>query len=339
MRRDLRYALTAGLFTALTPLSHLGTAPFLAASLVLFFLAYGHHKQGLIGAVIIGVVAIAVTAPWWATVAARHGFGPFLAAGRTGGSSAPVAASRNSAWPARDSAPWARASRCPCSRARSARRARRSATTVLLPMVDGDARARRSSGETYAAIPVALLVGIAVNDVFSHCSSVDAARVPAVSALSTADSRRRRSRMASHTTLRGRGVREEEPARHRGDRLSHPVARGVGADARRQSRRRRRVRRRRGLAARKQSPRCLASLSPDQREAMHWVATHTPPTSRFFVVPERGWPADREGEWFPVLAEPPSVATVGNRVTDAGFTRYKRLFNTARDCASRTRAV
>ncbi len=36
-------------FTGLTPMSHLGTAPFLAVSLVIFFLAYGRHRRGCSG--------------------------------------------------------------------------------------------------------------------------------------------------------------------------------------------------------------------------------------------------------------------------------------------------
>src|SRR5690242_4353078 len=85
-RRDLRFAVTAGVFSGLTPLSHLGTAPFLAASLVLFFVAYGRHTRGVTGMAIIGVVAIVVSAPWWLAVVHMHGFGPFVAAGQTGGS-------------------------------------------------------------------------------------------------------------------------------------------------------------------------------------------------------------------------------------------------------------
>ena len=330
-RRDLRYALTAGLFTALTPLSHLGTAPFLAASLVLFFLAYGRHKQGLIGAVIIGVVAIAVTAPWWATVAARHGFGPFLAAGQTGGSiftTGPLRATVLGRL-ARFGAMGTGEPLFPVLGALALLGALASLRqrTVLLPIwwmvtLALDVRA----GETYAAIPVALLVGIAVNDVLLPLLM----RRRSASAGSAGSTGRVDGRLATEP--------EHEPHIHRTPRYAvvafarenllaigvigflvlYSTASALTRDA--------------DLGT---EAAYLASLSPDERDAMHWVATHTPPTSRFFVVPERGWPADREGEWFPVLARRQSVATVQGTewLPDTGFTRYKRLFNTARDCA------
>jgi hypothetical protein len=53
----------------------------------------------------------------------------------------------------------------------------------------------------------------------------------------------------------------------------------------------------------------LASLSPDERAAMAWVAVHTPNEARVAVLSERGWADDREAEWFPVLADRVSVAT------------------------------
>jgi hypothetical protein len=85
-RKQLRFAVAAGVFTGLTPMSHLGTAPFLAASLVIFFIAYGRHRQGVIGMAVIGAIALVVSAPWWVAVARVHGFTPFLAASGTGGS-------------------------------------------------------------------------------------------------------------------------------------------------------------------------------------------------------------------------------------------------------------
>ena len=54
----------------------------------------------------------------------------------------------------------------------------------------------------------------------------------------------------------------------------------------------------------------LVPLSPDERAAMRWVAAETPPDSRFLLVTAGVWPADKQSEWFPVLARRPSVATV-----------------------------
>jgi hypothetical protein len=51
-------------------------------------------------------------------------------------------------------------------------------------------------------------------------------------------------------------------------------------------------------------------LAPEERAAMAWVAANTPPTGRFLVVTGDGWAGDRSSEWFPVLANRVSVATV-----------------------------
>lgn len=56
--------------------------------------------------------------------------------------------------------------------------------------------------------------------------------------------------------------------------------------------------------------RFLRPVSDADRAAMAWAAEHTPPDARFLVIPQRVWQADREGEWFPYLAERESVATV-----------------------------
>ena len=319
-RRQLRYALAAGLFTGLTPMSHLGTAPFLAASLVLFFLAYGRHKTGLIGSVIIGVIAVAVTAPWWATVVTRHGIGPFLAAGQTGGSIFSTGPLRTTVLGrlARFGAPSSGEPLFPvlgvlavlgslvCLRRRELLLPIWWVTTLAL-----DVRA----GETYATIPLALLAGIAVHEVLLPLllrrrdagdagvpSTVDdAPRVHGtpVSALFS----RARENMLAVGVLGFLVVYCTAAALTRNGDLGTEAA-------------------------------YLASLSHDDRDAMQWVASNTPPSSRFFVLPAEGWPGDRVAEWFPVLARRQSVATVQGTewLPDSGFARYKQLYNTARDC-------
>jgi len=56
--------------------------------------------------------------------------------------------------------------------------------------------------------------------------------------------------------------------------------------------------------------RLLTPLPADQRAALRWVARATQRDAAFLVVPDRAWQADRLAEWFPVLAERQSVATV-----------------------------
>jgi hypothetical protein len=82
----------------------------------------------------------------------------------------------------------------------------------------------------------------------------------------------------------------------------------------------------------------LTSLSRDERDAMRWVAANTPPASRFFVVPDVGWPYDKVAEWFPVLAERQSIATVQGRewMPNGEFARYVELYGPAQSCGGRT---
>jgi hypothetical protein len=320
-RRRLRFALTAGLFTGLTPLSHLGTAPFLAASLVLFFLAYGRHRQGLVGAAVICAIAIAVSAPWWATVIQRHGIEPFLAAGQTGGSIFSSGQPRATVL-GRLSRFGAMATGEPLFPAlgvlalfgalASVRR-----RAVLLPVwwmatLALDARA----GETYATLPLALLAGIGFNDVLLPLllgrRGLNDAPAPVLA-----------------TAGEGAGGLATWFARARANWLAIGVVGFLVLYC--------------TLAALTRDADLgteaayLASLSHDERDAMRWVANNTAPTSRFFVVPEEGWPADRVGEWFPVLARRQSVATVQGTewLPDSGFARYSTLFNNARACGAK----
>ena len=310
-RRDLRYAVSAGVFTGLTPLSHLGTAPFLAASLVVFFVAYGRHARGAAGMAVIGLVAIAVSAPWWLTVVRIHGFAPFLAAGQTSGSILTPGASRHNVL------------------GRLGRLGALSTGEPLFPVIGMIALlggmvsvTRRQlalpvwwaltlaldvrAGETYATLPVSLLAGIGVSNVLA----------PLVLA--------RRAPPSTNATAFGRlttFVRENVAAVVVTAFLL--VYGTYGAITRNADF---------GTEAA-----FLTSLSRDERAAMRWVATNTDPTSRFFVVPEVGWPADKVGEWFPVLAARPSVVTVQGKewLPNGTFRRANALHKQARDCAGR----
>jgi hypothetical protein len=55
----------------------------------------------------------------------------------------------------------------------------------------------------------------------------------------------------------------------------------------------------------------LEALPDGEREAMAWVAEHTPENGVFLVLsPKRSWEADYVLEWFPALAHRKSVLTV-----------------------------
>jgi hypothetical protein len=297
-RKEMRFAIGAGVFAGLTPMSHLGTAPFLAASLVIFFIAYGRHRRGLIGMAIVGAIAIVVSAPWWVAVVRVHGVAPFLAAGGTGGS---ILTPGN------------------VGRAAVGRLARLGALATgeplfpvigVLAVLGGLASLRQRAfalpvwwvvtlaldsraGETYATLPVSLLAGIGVAEVMRPLLFVRAAswRGNALAVIVGGF-------FVAYGTLAAM-TRDEE----------------MGAEAA-----------------------VLASLSRDERDAMRWIASNTPPASRFFVVPEVGWPYDKVSEWFPVLAARPSVATVQGRewLPNGEFARSVALYRTAQSCGGQS---
>lgn len=302
-RRQTRYAVTAGLFTGLTPLSHLGTAPFLAMSLCLFALAYGRHRRGLTGMAIIGAVAVAVSAPWWLTVVQLHGFGPFSAARATGGSILTPELGRAAA-------------------GRLARLGALATGEPLFPIIGVvallgglvsltrlsltlpvwwvatlalDARA----GATYATLPLSLLAGVGVAEVLRPLLMSRATTAPDFRPTPTS-----RVLTVAVTTFAIAYCTVAAMIRNA----------DMGAEAA-----------------------TLSSLSRDEREAMQWVDANTPPQSRFFVAPEAGWPYDKVAEWFPVLSRRQSVATVQGRewLPNAEFSRYADLYRQALQCSAR----
>lgn len=80
--------------------------------------------------------------------------------------------------------------------------------------------------------------------------------------------------------------------------------------------------------------RLLTALSAEEREAMAWVTEHTPPGSTFVVVTGDRWPQDRSSEWFPVLAERRSVATVQGMEWSEGFSDTIERSEALQECAS-----
>jgi hypothetical protein len=73
----------AGLFAALTLLTHLETAAFLGATLLAMGVCRPSRAWRTLP--IVAAIAAVIAAPWWATVIARHGLDPFLSATDHGG--------------------------------------------------------------------------------------------------------------------------------------------------------------------------------------------------------------------------------------------------------------
>ncbi len=77
----------------------------------------------------------------------------------------------------------------------------------------------------------------------------------------------------------------------------------------------------------------LRSLTDDEVQAMQWIAENTPEDAKFVVISRNGWYADRDGEWFPALAQRDNVATVQGYEWVAGeFERRMELQTMAQMC-------
>lgn len=299
-RRSLRYVPLATIFSALTVLSHLGTAPFVAFSAVLFLLFRGRHREGVIGSLLIGAGGLVLTAPWWGTVMSMHGAGPFLAARATGGSIFSDVAARHGAvlgllgqivmgntgeglfpviwilallgvvWCVREHRPllpvwW---------------------VTILLL----DTRA----GSTYSAAPVAMLAGIsAVHIIWPLVAGRD----------------REGQRVAPRRLVRATLVLIVL--------VSIIAAASVKYDFRNETG-------------------ALTALGSQDRGSMRWMAAHTDSSARVLVLTSGPWQTDKVSEWFPVLARRTSVATVQgsewlpHRAFDTFIARQQRVASCAK---------
>lgn len=317
-KRQWRFALRASLFSGLTVLSHLGTAPFLAFSSALFFLFYGRHARGVTGSLVVALGTIMVSAPWWGTVIARHGLEPFLAASATGGSiftdsdiryavlgllarlgigSATGGSTAEALFPLLGT--LALFGALASLRSRSFLLPAWWLTILLL---------EPRAGLTYATVPVSMLAGLGITEVLLPLLDVRPAKKPAPA-----------------TTVEV--VSLSSPLRfHRwslgilGALLGYLALSAVFTHP--------------ALHA---ETRFLVSLSPEERRAMEWVATFTPTASRFLVLPEsewNSWETDKTSEWFPVLARRASVATVQGSewIPHKTFEKRRQHFKLLREC-------
>ena len=273
-QRSLRYVPLAAVFSALTVLSHLGTAPFVAFSAALLFLFRGRHREGVIGSLLIGAGTLLLTAPWWATVIAAHGIGPFLAARATGGSifsdmprtghatlGLLAQFGRRSTGEGQVAPIWILAL---LGIAWCVRERRALVPVWLITILLLDTRA----GFTYAAAPVAMLAGLSFVHMLwpfiaprAQDGGSDLARRAAATiigimiAISIVEAATRRYSLGSDTQI-------------------------------------------------------LTALTPADRVAMEWMSQHTDTSARVLVLADGPWQIDKASEWFPVFAERRSVGTV-----------------------------
>jgi hypothetical protein len=313
-RRDARRILSCALFAGLTVLSHLGTAPFLAFSIVLFFLARGRSWHGVLSSLVVAAGATLVSAPWWLTVVSRHGFAPFLAAGATGGSvfDGPSARYQHLIELMRFGVGSTMEPLFPF--------------IMVLGVLGGIVMVLRGrpllpiwwvaillldhrAGATYTTIPIALLAGVGITRLL----------LPAL-ARAWSSSAWYRPLDAGVGRLRALAWRSGPPALVL---LALLLYCGFAA-----------VTRNADLPG-SEGP-VLRGLTSDERQAMRWAARAAPPDSRFLVVDGWTWANDRWGEWFPVLGARVAVATVQGSewLPNGEFERRVENHERLRSCAN-----
>jgi len=80
----------AGLFSSLAVLSHPEAAVHIFISAVLFWFVLARNRSSFVMSILVGMIVIVVTLPWWGTVIRYHGIEPLLNATQTGGNALAV---------------------------------------------------------------------------------------------------------------------------------------------------------------------------------------------------------------------------------------------------------
>ncbi|MCC7364461.1 MAG: hypothetical protein IT303_08810 [Dehalococcoidia bacterium] len=332
--KDRRYLPGAILLSAATVLSHVETGWFLAFSIGLFWLAYGRHRHSIVSSAALAGGTVLLTAPWWGTVLSYHGPGPFLAAQEAGGSFFTDAGVRRHVWLSlarvvATSEPWypllGTIGFVGAVISIASRRYVLAAWWVAVAVFDPRAY------PTLASVPVALLAGVAAREaifplLIRMAHGIHAPHLHFGHAEPHAN---------GHTNGHANG-HAPLPATAGGQLAS--VVRspaGVLAAASLVFMVAGALITKGGLAG---EGVYLNPLREDERDLMAWAAAATPPDSRFLVAPRSSWETDRESEWFPLLANRVSVATVQGFewIDDGGFEERQELFWDAYDCGFKT---
>lgn len=303
--RRLSLAVPAGILAGLTLLSHLEMASFVAFSSALFFAAYSRDARGIAASLLVAVLALSIAAPWWASVLVYHGPSPFVEAALSGSGGALRVVVQLIEFDFTVEPLFAiigalsLAGVVVCLGQRQ----------YLLPLwlvAAGllDPRAFPAS----AAAPAAMLAAIGLHDLVLPYLQHAARWRP------------------SSLLVRSRGASPDPGV--------VPLQRGHAWTAS-------------ALisvilfysvfSALLASPKVITAMSSDERDAMAWVASNTPDTSAVAVVSGDAWAVDRTSEWFPVLAQRKSIATVQGYewVAGGGFRKQQKLYNELQDCAVR----
>jgi hypothetical protein len=291
-----RYAVSAGALSGLTVLSHLETGFFLAFSLAFLFVALGAYRQGIEKTALVAAIAGVMTLPWLVAVLANNGTGPLLAAQGTGGSIF------------------------------SGHEERIASLTGLLQFIS-------TSEPLFPVIGVLAVLGGLVSVLSRRFLLVGWWALIIVLDLRAYPT----FTMVPVAMLAGVGLVEvvlpaaKAAAESHGGTRRPSLTLGLTAAFFAVY-----ISGRLFLASPSQLGELtsLSSLARDERVAMTWVAESTPASSRFLIIPESSWETARTSEWFPVLAERTSVATVQGSewLARGSFDSQVHAYYTAYEC-------
>lgn len=315
-RPTLRRVALCGALAAAALASHLEQGLFVLYSLGLMALCYARSRRALFAFTAVGLSAVVLTAPWWATVLGRFGLAPFDAASLTSG------------WSSVPNAFLALERFLTPPRLLLSALGTLAALGVLARLPRGDLFlplwlllifvATPRSAPSEATVPLALLAAVGLADVVRPGLATMApwSRPPRVL---------RAARPLARRLIRR--LPRSSPA--------VPLAATAGLAL---------------LLATvflqwpepSADQRTLESLSAADRQAMQWVADTTPASARFLVLTSTwSWEEDFVGEWFPVLAGRRSLLTPQGAewLPDSMHARKVCLFNKVRDLAARGGSV
>ena len=300
-RRERRFAYCLALFGSLVLLTHIEMAWFAAFSCAILFASYGRHRTGVVASTLACFGVAVLTAPWWLTVVARHGIDPFISAfaARDASAANPLIIfiqfrfTNELLFPASAALGLLGAVACV-----AARRYVLPIWLVAAALLDA-----RALG-TVAAVPLALLAGIAFADVVMPVVTRAGTRMPSLPVSNAGDARRSGAP----------GI------------LPVATVAIIGCYL--------------VLMALVSTPAQLTSMSADERAAMQWPANHTPASSRFLVVSGDQWASDRTSEWFPALTGRESAVTPQGYEWAAGGAFSRRLadYRALQKCSERDAA-
>lgn len=298
--RARKHAPLAIAFSVGTVLSHIEMGWFAAFSIAVLFVAYGRSRAGLLHSLVVAIGTLVLTAPWWGSVLAHHGISPFLAATEHG---VPLHAGmlRLLLLEITDEPQFPLIVALALLGVLACLTERRYLLPIwLVVLFVLDPR----KALTYATVPLALLAGIGVTEVLLPLLN----RTP-FHTKSTNQSAERTAERVGTGLFQGRLTTVVLAFM-----LVYAMFSAMVAD--------------RSL---------LAALAHDEREAMTWIAANTPSASTFLVITSDPWALDASSEWFPVLAERVSVATVQGYewMPNHAFVRRIEQSDAVQECATR----